>query len=129
MKLSERQHIHSRMICKLLEFIFVSGYDVSFEGATRPNIKLKFPGSTHKLSYQEILVYNKKSKVKWGKHNMKLANDLTIWKDGKLLKKNEYRRFGEYWEWLGGRWGGRFGLKKLLYPIKVGWDANHFEGR
>lgn len=129
MRLSERQHKHSRNICWLLQFIFNSGCEVSFEGATRPNTKLKFPGSTHKLSYQEILVYNKKSKVKWGKHNMKLANDLTIWKDGKLLKKNEYRKFGEYWELLEGLWGGRFGVKKVDYKTKVGWDANHFEGR
>jgi hypothetical protein len=60
---------------------------------------------------------------------MKLAGDLTIFKNGKVLGKEEYRLFGEYWEALGGIWGGRFGVRKTNYTKKVGWDANHFEGR
>ena len=127
MKLSEKQHTFSRMIRRLLAFISVSGCEVSFEGFTRPSVKLKFPGSDKELTYQEILYYNHKSKVKYGKHNMKLAGDLTIWKNGKILNKEEYRKFGEFWEAVGGRWGGRFGIKKKNWKVSVGWDANHFE--
>ena len=129
MKLSERQHKFSRMMRLLLSFIFLNGCEVSFEGFTRPNNKLKFPDSEKKLTYQEILVFNRKSKVRYGKHNMKLAGDLTIWKDGKILKKEDYRKFGEYWESIGGRWGGRFRVKLKNYKTKIGWDANHFEGQ
>ncbi len=127
MKLSERQHKFSRIMNRLLTFIFKNGCEVSFEGFTRPSVKLNFPGSDKELTYQEILYYNHKSKVKYGKHNMKLAGDLTIWKNGKILNKEEYRKFGVYWEALGGRWGGRFGIKKKNYNKIVGWDANHFE--
>ncbi len=128
MRLSERQHRFSRMMNQLLEFIFRDGCEVSFEGFTRPNDKLELPGSFKEATYQELLVFNKKSKVKYGKHNMKLAGDLTIWRDGQIISKECYRMFGEYWEALGGRWGGRFGVRKVKYKTKVGWDANHFEG-
>ncbi len=128
MKLSVKQHRFSNMMWRLLGYIFESGCEVSFEGFTRPNVKLNFPGSDKELTYQQILYYNHKSKVKYSKHNAKLAGDLTIWKNGKILNKEEYRQFGEFWESLGGQWGGRFGVKKKNYKKIVGWDSNHFSG-
>jgi hypothetical protein len=50
----------------------------------------------------------------YGKHNDRLAQDLIISKDGKQLKGEELRSIGEKWESLGGRWGGRFGLKLVV---------------
>lgn len=48
-------------------------------------------------------------------HPDRLANDLNLFKDGKLLTKTEeYQEAGEIWEKMGGTWGGRFG------------DGNHF---
>lgn len=48
-------------------------------------------------------------------HYIRLAIDLNLFKDGKYLKKTkDHRELGEYWESLGGSWGGRFG------------DGNHY---
>jgi len=43
-------------------------------------------------------------------HCKKLAVDINLFKDGTYLEQTEdYRPLGEYWESLGGTWGGRFG--------------------
>ncbi|MEM4360121.1 MAG: hypothetical protein QXT45_06295 [Candidatus Bilamarchaeaceae archaeon] len=78
-------------------------------------------------SYQELLFYNKKTKVMHSKHNDRLAIDLIIYKGDRGLKPEEYRPVGEKWEFMGGIWGGRFGVKKEDYASKIGWDAGHFE--
>jgi len=42
-------------------------------------------------------------------HYIGLAIDLNLFKDGKYLTQTEdHRELGEYWESLGGSWGGRF---------------------
>ena len=42
-------------------------------------------------------------------HYEGLAQDIDLTKDGVYLDKTEdHRQFGEYWESLGGAWGGRF---------------------
>ena len=42
-------------------------------------------------------------------HKKGLAIDLNLFKDGEFLTKTEdHQRLGEYWEALGGTWGGRF---------------------
>jgi hypothetical protein len=55
-------------------------------------------------------------------HYIRLAIDLNLFKDGKYLDKTEdHRPLGEFWESLGGTWGGHF------------QDGNHYslehEGR
>jgi hypothetical protein len=48
-------------------------------------------------------------------HCDRLANDLNIFKAGKLLTKTEdLKEVGQLWESMGGTWGGRFS------------DGNHF---
>lgn len=48
-------------------------------------------------------------------HMERLAIDLNLFKDGRLLTSTEsHRPLGEYWESIGGTWGGRFG------------DGNHY---
>lgn len=48
-------------------------------------------------------------------HLIRLAHDWNIFKDGKWLTSgNDFKDLGEYWESLGGTWGGRFN------------DGNHF---
>ena len=48
-------------------------------------------------------------------HGKRLAIDLNLFKDGKYLTKTEdHLPLGEYWESIGGSWGGRFG------------DGNHY---
>lgn len=48
-------------------------------------------------------------------HGKRLAIDLHLFRDGKYLTDTEsHRLLGEYWESIGGSWGGRFG------------DGNHY---
>lgn len=50
------------------------------------------------------------------KHRIRLAIDLNLFKDGEYLTETEnHRPLGEYWESIGGIWGGRFD------------DGNHYE--
>jgi hypothetical protein len=42
-------------------------------------------------------------------HKQRLAIDLNLFKDGKFLQSSEdHRPLGEFWESMGGSWGGRF---------------------
>ena len=48
-------------------------------------------------------------------HYVRLAVDLNLFRDGVYLRETEdHRPLGEFWESLGGTWGGRFG------------DGNHY---
>ena len=48
-------------------------------------------------------------------HYLGLAGDLVLYKEGKYLTSTEdYKFAGEFWETMGGSWGGRFN------------DGNHF---
>jgi len=50
-------------------------------------------------------------------HKLRLAIDLNLFKDGQYLKlTEEYKLAGEFWESIGGSWGGRFSTP----------DGNHF---
>lgn len=63
-----------------------------------------------------VAIYAKSGKgSKNSLHPDRLANDLNLFKNGKLLTKTEeYQEAGELWESMGGTWGGRF------------LDGNHF---
>lgn len=48
-------------------------------------------------------------------HKQRLAIDLNLFRDGQFLQATEdHQPLGEYWESLGGTWGGRFN------------DGNHY---
>lgn len=71
------------------------------------------------------------SKTLDSKHLKGLAVDIAflsdIEDDGKInYSPEKYRLLGEYWELLGGRWGGRFGDNPVTSQIE-GWDSSHFE--
>lgn len=127
--LLNRQWQFASMIGDFLVWLRSQGYNYRFGDAWRSTDKLKVPDCDITYSYQELLVYNKKSKLTYGKHNDRLALDLIIHKMGSAesLKDEEYRPIGEKWELMGGRWGGRFGVVKEEYNVKIGWDSNHFE--
>lgn len=58
-------------------------------------------------------------------HYLKIAADINLFKDGAYLTKTEdHKAFGEFWESLGGTWGGRFG--ETENGKGDGWDANHY---
>jgi hypothetical protein len=61
----------------------------------------------------------RKPQATWGHpkscHKLRLAIDLNLFKDGVYLSKTEdHLALGEYWESIGGAWGGRFN------------DGNHY---
>lgn len=112
---NDRQFMFSRMLARLLVFLEQRGYDVSTGEAKRPQ------------EMQEIYFRQGKTKTLKSMHSRGLAIDLSLFKAGKYLSNTEdYREAGEYWESLGGRWGGRFGDDPKTEEIE-GWDGNHFE--
>lgn len=132
-KLQQSQFKFSSMIGIFLVWLYEQKYTCQFGDAWRSTDKLFVPGGADgfeddlKYTYQELLFYNKKTTLTYGKHNDRLAVDLIVYKNSVALKSDEYRVLGEKWESMGGRWGGRFGVKKEEYNVKIGWDAGHFE--
>ena len=110
-----KQWMFSRMLARLLVFLEQKGYDVVIGEVKRTK------------EMQEIYVKDGRSKTMNSLHLRCLAADLTLFKDGVWLKDpNDYKEMGEYWESLGGRWGGRFGDNPDTEEIE-GWDSNHVE--
>ena len=84
------------------------------------------------IETQRAYVSRGASKTMKSKHLEGLAVDLAflddIEDDGKInYTPDKYKALGEYWESLGGRWGGRFGVKPEDYDTQYGWDCMHFE--
>ena len=53
---------------------------------------------------------------KSSRHRVRLAIDLNLFKNGKYLSETaDHKELGEWWESIGGIWGGRFN------------DGNHYE--
>ena len=117
MKLSEKQREFTFMVAKLINWVEKSKHSfITFGEVYRPK------------EMQEIYLKEGKTKVKHSKHQDRLAVDFNLFINGKYTPKPEdYRPLGEYWETLGGRWGGRFGVPKKDWDKKNGWDSNHFE--
>lgn len=116
MKLSEKQQAFARNVRKLLNFIYLHEWEITLGEVHRPKV------------LQYLYFWAKKSQTLRSKHLDKLAIDLNLFISGKYITDPEkYRPLGEYWESLGGRWGGRFGIKKKDYDSRIGWDSRHFE--
>ena len=95
MTLREKQSEFVRMVCLLIDYAIQTGYDLTFGDAYRdPRVP-----------------YGHKNSL----HRKRLAVDFNLFRDGVWLKETEHHRpLGEYWESIGGTWGGRFG------------DGNHY---
>ena len=83
------------------------------------------------LETQRVYVARGASKTLNSKHLEGLAVDLVFLEDlrddGKInYSPEKYKPLGEYWESIGGRWGGRFGDNPSTEKIE-GWDSGHFE--
>ena len=118
MTLSKHQCIFCHNLAKLILKINELGFDVKIQELNRT------------VETQKQYVAEGKSKTMNSKHLDKLAVDLVLFKDIELCPKEDYRIVGEYWESLGGRWGGRFGLEdkpKETRDKEIGWDNPHFE--
>jgi len=92
MTLRQKQSKFVRMVADLIIFAYNHGYELTFGDAWARD-----GHSNNSLHY------------------IRLAIDLNLFKDGKYLPETEdHHILGEYWERIGGTWGGRFG------------DGNHY---
>ena len=97
-ELREKQQRFSQMVAVLIRYAWAKGYLVTFGHATRcQNCPIGHANSLHK---------------------QRLAIDLNLFRkdrpDVLLTQTEDHRTLGEFWETIGGTWGGRFG------------DGNHY---
>ena len=125
-KLKNTQYRFSEKLNELILWLYNNGYNVRYGDTWRSTDPLKCPSCDKLHSYQDLLFYNKRSKVKSSKHNDRLAADLIIEKNGQNIPDAEWLEIGARWEELGGKWGGRWSQdpKDLSKP---GFDRWHFE--
>lgn len=89
MTLGEKQRKFVRMVGQLITFAHDHGYEMTFG---------------HALRCQECPTGKAESL-----HKTRLAVDFNLFKDGEFLSKTEdHLPLGEFWESIGGTWGGRF---------------------
>lgn len=95
MSLNEKQFRHTRKIALLIQYANEQGYELTWGDAYRaPTVTHGHPDSLHRK---------------------RLAVDLNLFKDGVFLQTtDDHALLGEFWEKIGGTWGGRFG------------DGNHY---
>lgn len=110
MSLGDKQRQFTRMIGLLIDWAYQNGYELTFGDAYRDP---RLHGSVG-----EKKGYGASS----SNHKVRLAVDFNLFLDGRFLAATEdHKPLGEYWESLGGSWGGRFN------------DGNHYslehEGR
>lgn len=103
LSLGNKQRVFTRMVALLIEFAYSHGYELTFGDAFRdPRVH---GADRVKASYSAAR----------SAHKFKLAVDLNLFKNGAYLTRTEdHRELGEYWESIGGTWGGRFN------------DGNHY---
>jgi len=97
------------MIAKLILKAYELGYELSFGEAFRSASEAARLAKAGKGIINSL-------------HRDRLAVDFNLFKNGVLLSKSsDHKALGEYWESIGGTWGGRFN------------DGNHYslehEGR
>ena len=92
------------MVARLLLHAEQLGYEVTFGDAYRdPRV--------HGKMGEKVGYGHSKSK-----HKQRLAIDLNLFKNGRYLPSTKaHEPLGEYWESIGGVWGGRFD------------DGNHYQ--
>lgn len=105
MTLVEKQWHFLRMTNQLATFAAQRGWMLTFGEAHRPGWLAK--------QYAKLGIGIENSR-----HTDRLAIDFNLFINGVYQTKTEaYLPLGQFWESLGGRWGGRFKRK----------DGNHFE--
>lgn len=123
--LNDRQIIHTSRMGQLISFCGAKG------------LAVKVVEWNRLLKTQEEYVANGVSKTLVSKHIDNCATDLYMMVNQVPTPDPEmYRQLGEFWEKLGGRWGGRF-INLIEFkamhgrdfdPAKdIGWDPVHFE--
>lgn len=97
MTLRQQQSEFARNLGHLINYAYSLGYEVTIGDVWSKDHYREY-GKAH------IRIHKAGSK-----HNDKLAVDLNLFKDGKYLSSTKaHKELGEYWERLGGSWGGRW---------------------
>jgi hypothetical protein len=95
--LREKQSRFVRMVAQLIEWGHARGYEFSLGDAYRDPRVFGNVG--------EARGYGAPASC----HKSRLAIDLNLFRDGEMLDSTEaHRPLGEFWESIGGTWGGRF---------------------
>lgn len=103
MTLGQKQRKFTRMIAQLIEYAYANGYELTFGDAYRDPRLHGDVGVKKSYSSANSL------------HKSRLAVDFNLFKNGQYLTTTEeHKPLGEYWESIGGAWGGRFN------------DGNHY---
>lgn len=101
--LGQKQRRFTKMVAKLIDFAYANGYELTFGDAYRD------PRLHGDMGVKKGYGHSKSN------HKIRLAVDFNLFKDGKFLTSSEdHKPLGEYWESIGGTWGGRFN------------DGNHY---
>ena len=101
--LGQKQRRFAHMVADLIVFAYENGYEVTLGDAYRDPRLHGHVGEKKGYSSANSL------------HKDRLAIDLNLFKNGKFLTASEdHKMLGQYWESLGGSWGGRFN------------DGNHY---
>lgn len=102
MTLSEKQALFTVMIAKLIFWADEHGYRLTF-------------GEAYRTPEQAAANAKSGKGIKNSLHTHRLAVDFNLFKNGVwLTKSTDHQPLGEYWESIGGTWGGRFN------------DGNHY---
>ncbi|MEX9891300.1 M15 family metallopeptidase [Providencia rettgeri] len=102
MTLSEKQALFTVMIAQLINWADEHGYRLTF-------------GEAYRTPEQAALNAKSGKGIKNSLHTQRLAVDFNLFKNGVYLTKtSDHQPLGEYWESIGGTWGGRFN------------DGNHY---
>lgn len=105
MTLSEKQQLFVLLIAQLITWANDKGYRLTF-------------GEAYRTPEQAKLNAKSGAGIANSLHTQRLAVDFNLFVNGEYKTKTEdYLPLGEYWESLGGAWGGRFKSRP---------DGNHF---
>lgn len=105
MTLGQKQRKFTEMIGRLIAWAYANGYELTGGDWYRDPRVHGQVGEKNGYSSANSL------------HKERLAVDFNLFKDGKYLSRTEdYAPLGEFWESIGGTWGGRFSSP----------DGNHF---
>ena len=105
MSLGKEQRRFTLMVANLITYAYELGYELSFGDAYRDPRVFGEVGEKKQGSYGKS----------GSNHKIRLAIDFNLFRGGTYLSATEDHRFlGEYWESIGGSWGGRFN------------DGNHY---
>ena len=89
MTLGDKRRRFSRMLSLLESYANLQGYEIAYDFLKRcQDCPIGHQNSLHKLG---------------------LAVDVNLYKDGHYLENSaDHTELGEFWEFIGGTWGGRF---------------------